>query len=822
MNAASFRLLILTAVFFSHGVAAAPWIVERGQPQAEIVIGDNPTRSARLGASELQTYLKKISGAQLNIVTTPTASHPIKIFVGESDAAREAGVNADGLPRDAFHIRSGPGWLALIGNDLDFQPREPWARSHNDWARNRQAEWDKLAGHHWLSPIGQRVYRDYCRQLDIWTYDHRGSLNGVYAFLRELGVRWYMPGPLGEILPQTKEIALPEIDRTIRPAYEVRSTSRPLLSSNEIEDSLWYLRIGANKQYGILHHGQRHLTEHPKQRATHPDYYSQMANGERDTASKTANACLSSAGFFRETLAFCRLNFDHYDAPVVSVMPHDGFNHCRCEPCQKQLTLDRGPMGQSSDYVWNFVVRVAKELAKTHPDRKIFCGAYSTYRLPPRSIDKLPSNVWVQITNGRPIRELDDEFHATVTALRGEWLRKTDNPLSVTLNYTPFTSRGAFRPQYWPHVVAKGMQASHHDVWREDVWLSSGKGGLHHPGMSHLNPWVISRFWWNPDADIEALLGEYYPFFYGPAAKPMQAFIEHCETNYALLASNADISHRALELFDQAKAAVSPTSVYGQRLALVDEYLTTFRDRARQIGRKRPEGLPEYRIIDMGKDKWRDAHHTLKLDGKIDDPFWTAYNYPRPLRDIRTGAKPKLGTRFHVRWYKDSVIFAIRCNTEPGVKPLSGATRDNDPAIWQGEHLELLIETDKHSYYQIVLNPAGARIDLDRAVEKSKWQDWSSQAEVATHIGDDYWSAEIKLPITASDEDPLHQIIGNRPFKSRQADLNSGKGTSLPWYFNLYRKRAGTKDQETTAFSPLGPEETSFHVPLKFAPIYVR
>ncbi|MFT4691052.1 MAG: hypothetical protein ACJASX_001847 [Limisphaerales bacterium] len=369
-------------------------------------------------------------------------------------------------------------------------------------------------------------------------------MNAVYAFLRELGVRWYMPGPLGEILPQTPNIALPQIDRTAQPEYEVRSISRPLLSSNEIEDSRWYLRIGANDQYGVLHHGQRNLTEHPKQRAAHPEYYVQRANGKRDNVSATANACLSSAGFFKETVAFCRLLFDHYDVPIVSVMPHDGFTHCRCEQCRDQITLDRGPMGQSSDYVWNFVVRVANELAKTHPDRKVFCGAYSTYRLTPRTIDKLPPNVWVQITN--------------------------------------------------------------------------------------------------------------------------------------------------------------------------------------------------------------------------------------------------------------------------------------DPAIWQGEHLELLIETDQHSYYQIVLNPAGARIDLDRGVAKSKWYDWSSQAEVATHIGDDYWSVEMKLPITKSDEDPLHQIVGTRPFQSKQDTLKSGKGTSLPWYFNLYRKRAGSEDEETTAFSPLGPEETSFHVPLKFGQIYVR
>ncbi|MFO8012161.1 MAG: DUF4838 domain-containing protein [Phycisphaerae bacterium] len=803
-------------------VEAAPWIVEGGRPRAEIVIAEQPPRAVKLAANELQTYLEKISGARLGIVTAPTGTTPVKLFVGESDHTRELGMTAEGLGRDAFRVVSGPDWLAMVGRDRDFTPIEPWARSHNDWLNNKQPQWEALAGHSWLNPIASRIYKDYNKHLDVWNYDHRGSLNAVYAFLRSLGVRWYMPGELGEILPESKQIALPRVDRTVRPAFEVRSLSRPMINSSSIDDALWYLRLGANEQYGILHHGQRNLTEHPKQRTSHPEYYVQLANGKRDNKSRTANACLSSEGFFRETVAFARLMFDHYDLPVVSVMPHDGFTHCQCDRCRDQVTLDRGPSGLSSDYVWSFVVRVANELKKTHPNNKVFCGAYSRYRLPPLGIGKLPDNVLVQITNGRPIRELDDEIHASAAELRKQWRAKTRNPLSLTLNYTPFTNRGAYRPQYWPHVIARGIAASYRDVWREDVWLSSGKGGLHHPGMAHLNPWVISRMWWDPEQDVDALLQEYYRLFYGPAAAEMQAFIEYCEVEYARLGADADVAKQALALFDKAKAAAPPKSVYEQRIALVDEFLATLRRRARQIEKKRPEGLPHYRVIDMAKDKWRDARDTLKMDGKLDEAFWTQYHYPRPLRDLQTGNKPALGTRFMARWWKDSLYFGIRCELPKSEKLIIGSKKDGDPAIWQGEHLELLIETDKHSYYQIVVNPAGAVMDLDRGASKDAWYGWSSQAEVAAHVGDGYWSVELRLPITSSDEDPLHQVIGSRPFKAKSDDLATGKGTSLPWHFNLFRKRAGTEGGETTAFSPLGPGAKTFHDRMKFAELYVR
>jgi hypothetical protein len=304
----------------------------------------------------------------------------------------------------------------------------------------------------------------------------------------------------------------------------------------------------------------------------------------------------------------------------------------------------------------------------------------------------------------------------------------------------------------------------------------------------------------------------------------MGAFIEFCEMEYARLGSNADIAKKAVDLFDKAKAAAPPDSVYGRRIALVDEFLPTLRNRATQIAVKRPAGLPEYRVIDAARDKFRNARDTLRMDGKLDEAFWTAYYHPRPLRDVRTGGKPKHQTRFVARWWKDSLYFGIRCEFEESEPPVIGTRQDNDPAIWQGEHLELLIETDEHSYYQIVVNPAGALIDLDRGVtmKGGKAYEWSSQAEAAAHVGDDHWSLELRLPVTPSDEDPLHRMIGNRPFQAKQDDLDSGKGTSLPWYFNLYRRRSGTEDVETTAFSPLGPEAKSFHVPLNFAKIYVR
>src|SRR5204862_4686630 len=120
--------------------------------------------------------------------------------------------------------------------------------------------------------------------------------------------------------------------------------------------------------------------------------------------------------------------------------------------------------------------------------------------------------------------------------------------------------------------------------------------------------------------------------------------------------------------------------------------------------------------------------------------------------------------------------------------------------------VEVLIETDSHSYYQIAVNPSGALIDLDRGADRASRLGWSSKAEVATHIADGRWTVEIRIPVTQDENDPLHQVIGRKPTQS------------LPWHINICRQRIREDGQEFSALSPTGT--AGFHEPLKFAHFY--
>lgn len=105
----SFAFMVL--VFLLAGrAAAATYLVRDGQPNAQIVVSkdDQRPRMAKLAAEELQTYIRKMSGAELPIVTEPGGAE-VLVLVGESPRARRHGVDAEGLAHGAFRMVAGDG-----------------------------------------------------------------------------------------------------------------------------------------------------------------------------------------------------------------------------------------------------------------------------------------------------------------------------------------------------------------------------------------------------------------------------------------------------------------------------------------------------------------------------------------------------------------------------------------------------------------------------------------------------------------------------------------------------------------------------------------
>lgn len=798
------------------GFAAEPaFIVEDGEAKAEIVMPENPPDSVQYAALELQTYIEKMTGARLPIIPDialakdesahlltryppETPSLPIRIYVGQSWHTDQLGITTEGLKWGGYRVKSGKDWLVLMGRDSDFIPQGIWGRTRNDWLQRGQQEWEEAIGdYHWINPIGGRMFNEYNPLTRLWSHDEKGSVNAVCGFLRELGVRWYMPGELGEIVPKMASIALPEVDKTVNPAFFLRKFSFNKYGLHRAQPEVfWSLRLGANEPFGFnLYHGQREVTRPAETRRQHPDYLA-LYNGKRDVVEKTGNPCLSSEGLFQENLAYARLMFDMYNLPAISVWPDDGFTLiCECEKCEGKDDPERGRQGVLSNYVWGFTERLARELYKTHPDRLIIGGAYSTYYLPPDNIEGFSPNVAVHIVNARRRYHRGDEHEREKRQVVRQWAGLTGGKVIAFMNYG-----GAANT---PHLFAEDIKAYQDLIIGEDMWGPYERGTLATIGFTHLNYYVCARLWWDPDTDIDALLDEYYQNFYGPAAKQMEAFIDFYEVEQKNMASinSAETIKQALDLFDAALAQVEPDSVYGQRLALFSEGLKAKRKFYAQIkdGRENP---PVFDVQPVSGD--------ITIDGELSEPLWQ--ELPGTLVHLESGEAMEYPAHFQIGLQDNNLYVGIKCMDQPG-NPVNIAPTDgqDDSALWNGDAVEILLETPALSYYQIAINPAGVVTDLDRSEPLVSAFNWNAEATVATQINEEEgtWTVEVRIPFTPSTQDPLHEIIGSAP------------SAEQPWFFNIARQRVRDAGTEKSAFSPTG-HPRSFHKILKFGKLTVQ
>jgi len=809
--------LVSLGVFLTSVVQAKAdsFLVENGQPRAEIVIAKEPPRTTRLAAAELQTYLEKISGAKLSIVREPSGDVPVKVFVGRSSHTERLGITAEELKYGAYRITSGEDWLVLVGDDTDFTPIEPWPRSNNDVVSGKmQKAWDTITGEHWGYPHSQlrkhytgatglfgtpnEQHVDKDGNVNVWGFDERGSFSAVCGFLRSLGVRWYLPGELGQIVPRMDSIALPKIDQTVRPDFPLRTINFRFGVYGR-DAAMWAMRLGVRQPYGRqAAHGLHHMTHNEHTLTNHPEWFA-LYGARRHTqlGQRLNQLCYSNEELFLETVRYVRAQFDHFDMDVVSVMPPDGYTAiCQCELCEGKDAPDRGYRGAFSDYVWEFVNRVAKEVRKTHPDRRISNCAYGTYTQPPRNIAKLEPNVQVIIVGGRrPTSPDRDE----IRQLRKDWATKTDNPIVVFENY-PFTGRNFYLPAYIPRVMGESINATKGVSRGEDIWLTMdfGENAI---GYNHFLIYFTARMYWGGnEQNAVAMFDEYCRLFYGPAADEMRSFFTYCEDHWREMEKDAATANRVLELFATAKAAASEDSVYAQRIALVDNYLNGLRSKSKQLAERRGP-VPRLRLVG-------DPRGEIVIDGRLDDDIWQDCPVASTgqLRELQTGRQPIFGTSIKTSWLGGHLYFAIRCEDHPGEELNIATAKNGDQATWYGDVVEILLDTESHSYYQIAVNPSGAVVDLDRGADKSNWFRWDSRAEVATQVADDHWTIEIRVPVVQDENDPLHQVIGRKPTQS------------LPWHINVCRQRIRENGSEYSAFSPTGT--AGFHKPMKFAHFY--
>lgn len=184
------------------------------------------------------------------------------------------------------------------------------------------------------------------------------------------------------------------------------------------------------------------------------------------------------------------------------------------------------------------------------------------------------------------------------------------------------------------------------------------------------------------------------------------------------------------------------------------------------------------------------------IDGKLDEPAWRQAPSSAAFQwlGIANRKTPPAPTTFRLLADKDALYFGISC-TEPKMAALSAAPLEFDGPVWERDCVEIFLDpTGKGTeYYQFMLSAGNSRFD-NYFIERGNTTigHYSGLWESAIFKGENLWTAEIKIPLSA-----LYYTDA-----SAFADH---------WLLNVARERQ--PDPELTTWAPL---LKGFHEPAHF------
>ena len=482
-------LALLTTVLLAAGGRGALGltIVQDGQPKATVVTAAEASDKVRAAAEELRHYVTRMSGAELPMATDAEETRGAVILVGPSrlTAAMDIPSGLTAARREeGFAIRCRGDRLVLAGND---------------------------AG------------------------PYHGTEYAVYELLRRLGVRWFMPGEFGEVVPARATIEVAEVEVTERPDFVMRNWwlhAQPELLEQE---RLWKLRNKMNPEIPFAIPGDssaRNVLPEGLYFKDHPDYFAMNPDGTRNPYLpnlSSKEAVRIAAQTIKEYLR------QHPEANSYGFAPDDGYprDYTPETMARNQGFVTLGgrpgvPGEASTTEEWiTFVNDVTREVREEFPDVYIATNGYANRNDPPQGVVLDDHLVIMFAAIWSCTLHAYDDPHCWQKVRQGELLRRwcelCDNVWIYGYNYqmlvsglTPLPETRKLRRDF-PLMHRWGVMGFHDET--RNVWAECGIASRY----------LRAQLEWDAEADADAILRDFYAQWYGPAAEAMQAYNEALE-----------------------------------------------------------------------------------------------------------------------------------------------------------------------------------------------------------------------------------------------------------------------------------------------------
>ena len=136
------------------------------------------------------------------------------------------------------------------------------------------------------------------------------------------------------------------------------------------------------------------------------------------------------------------------------------------------------------------------------------------------------------------------------------------------------------------------------------------------------------------------------------------------------------------------------------------------------------------------------------LDGKLDDECWKKAVPVTGFLDINSERLTSYQS-FGQVCYDDTYLYiSMKCLMPKGMKP-GGIKRPDDGHLFSDDSIEIMIDPGRtmSKYFQFAANAYDSTYDSVRQSGGAQNdQSWEGDWDIATHIGDGYWSVEIAIP----------------------------------------------------------------------------
>jgi len=492
-------------------------LVENAQARSVIVLSPNAAKPEQQAARELQEYLQKISGAKIEIAARAQAGR-VPIRLGQAAATPQ-------LLQAIKERGSDPASFAL----------------------NVEADGIRITG---ITPEATQF--------------------GAYELLEQLGVRWFMPGDLGTVVPQSKTIRVAQQWMVQTPSFTGRWTH----GGTRFPEWAKHMRMGG--PYFPSAHGVPGIKKTDFER--HPEYFA-LVGGQRNARQLDISNPAVVKIAIEATKQYFRKNPEQ---PWIGMGPNDGSGFCECQRC---LALDGGDWDPFSNqrsvtdrYVWLFN-QILDGIKDEFPDKKIGFYSYHSYQQVP--------------VKTKPNPRIVPAF-APISLCR---VHGMNNPICPERSYykTLMKEWGEIVPEvyersYWYNLADPGFPFSQVHRVRDEIPAGHDLGikgwrveTADHWGSQTPTLYIAAKLMWNHNADVDALLADFYEKYFGPAQQPMARYFTLMDAAVRDADFHTGSSHNMPQFYpaavrkqarrELAMAATQAKGVYGERVKM---FQTTF------------------------------------------------------------------------------------------------------------------------------------------------------------------------------------------------------------------------------------------------------